>query len=104
MWKRIVQINYESVADHILTNYGEIDTPKILGFEDFHSVLSKHMDSMMSGEVNKADDDEELTNILFEHYMGGHVASTMVTSNPGVVVKRGEHSLMLPLVIIELKL
>lgn len=104
MWKRMLQIDYEAVTDHVLTHYGEIDTPKTMTFEDFRSVLSKHVDSMMSGEVNKADDDEALTNILFEHYIGGHVASTMVTSNPGVVVRRGEHSLMLPLVIIELKL
>jgi hypothetical protein len=102
MWKRILQIDYEALADHVLTRYVDNDDPRQMTFEGIRDVLKKHIDTMMSEVVNMPDADEELTGILFEHYIGGVVMSTMVTSNPGVVVRRGEHSLMLPLVIIEL--
>jgi hypothetical protein len=103
MWKRIVQIDYEEVADHLLVCHA-LDTPvEMLTFEQARNILAEHVELMMD-ESDYHRPDEKLTDILFRHYTSGTIVSTHVTTRPGAVVIRDGHPLKLPLVLIELEI
>lgn len=105
MWKRILPIDYEELADHLLAGYAMDckDWPaEPFDFQMAKNVLIDHVEAIMEDGECCADDN--LTDLLFKNHIHGAVKNIHVTSLPGTVVFRDGHSLKLPLVIIELEM
>lgn len=103
MWERFVSIDYEALADYLLSRYN-VDLPASCGhFERFRGALQDHLEVIMDLEPNIEDPDPELTELLFKHHVGGEPIAARVTRSPGIVVIREGQGVPLPRVIIELK-
>jgi len=100
----LVEIDYEELAKHLNDHYTGEHDPFLLGlvgFDRFREVLVDHVEQAMD-EDNKHVADTVLLGILFKYHICGVVTNVTVTHTPGIVVQLPEHSLALPLVLIEL--
>lgn len=102
MGRHFVYINYENLAEHLVSRY-DVDNPSNeFRFNKFKTVLDDQVQMMISSDPFAGDDDEELTELLLEHYTWGSIKSVYVTPQPAIVATCKYGHIPLPLIFIEL--
>lgn len=103
MGDSFVYIDYQHLADHMVSRY-DVDNPSPLGrFGQFRAVLENQLEMLISPDPFVTDEDEELTELLLEHYTCGSIQSIHLTTKPAIVVSSKSGCIALPLIIIKLE-
>lgn len=99
----IVNVDYDELAEHLATYYGQDDRDGPLpnmSFAYFRELIDQHVEDLMDADAFASD--SVLTEILLRRHTFGTVSDIFVSRSPGHVVNNGKLSLVLPLIILEI--
>lgn len=104
MLKRILAVDYDALTSYLLTRSDLDDDPgSYLEFDAVQAHLLKEVEKLMTLPEDDRDCffNPELLDILMDDLGPDTVISATVTKGVGIVTRRGDHLLKLPLILIE---
>ena len=100
---RIVNVDYDGLAEHLQLYYSQDDKDSPLSkmsFEHFREVIDRHVEDLLDADAFATD--SRLTEMLLRRYTHGTLTDIFVSRSPGRVVNTGGQSFVLPLILLEI--
>lgn len=100
---RIVNVDYDELAEHLQLYYSQDDKdgplPK-MAFVHFREVIDQHVEDMMDADAFATD--TRLTDMLLKYHTHGTIVNVFVSRGPGHVANTGRQSFVMPLILLEI--